>query len=139
MDEDEIDKAVRRSVKFAREGYMSKAAKALNSKPLLDHLNPITKNFLIDMHPKAKLPIPKLPENAPHAHIKDNNDFNKFLNRIICGKGSAPSAWRAESLFHLMNDNETIQLLTFFLTDVRNCRLPNELKSYFFVGWPTCT
>ena len=85
IDEDEVEKAVRRSVKFAREGYMSKSTKDINSKPLLDPLNPITKAFLIAMHLKAKLLIPELPENDPHAHIENNIDFNKCLNKFIRG------------------------------------------------------
>ena len=63
--------------------------------------------------------------------IDNSSDFNKFLNKFIRGKGAGPSAWRAEFLLPLLNDNEAMNNLTFILSDFKNGRLPVELNLTF--------
>ena len=53
----------------------------MNSKLLLDYVYQVTKEFLIKMHPKAKLPIPELPRHAPHDSIENSIDFNNLRNQ----------------------------------------------------------
>ena len=80
--------------------------------------------------------VPQRPEGAPHVAIENNARFRKFLTKeFIKGKGSGPSSWTAEYLLPLIKDKYTMDALTFFLSDLRNGRLPRDLKFGNFSKW----
>ena len=52
--DDEVNKAISRSVTFARDGDYLEAARALNNKPLLDPLHPITIKLMEELENAAE-------------------------------------------------------------------------------------
>ena len=64
-------KAVRRSVNYAREGFFSRAVKALKKTLILDPRDREVKKNLEDLHPKRTQEIPECPKNAKYYTISN--------------------------------------------------------------------
>ena len=92
-----VEKILRRAKSLVREGYISRAARALAQVGFLDPTEPEVLQQLREMHPGQREDIPSLPACASYTALTSKQKFVKFLKTKIC-KGQAPgsSGWRGK-------------------------------------------
>ena len=126
-----VDKILRRAKRLVREGYISRAARAMAQVGFLDPTEPEVLQQLREMHPGQREDLPSLPACASYTALTSNQKFVKFLKTKICkGQAPGPSGWTAEMILPPIEDPDVMELLAYFLNDFKNGLLPKELKPY---------
>ena len=94
-----VEKILRRAKTLLREGYISRATRALAQVGFLDPTEPEALQQLRAMHPGQREDLPSVPACASYTALTSNQKFVKFLKTKICkGHSSGPSGWTGEML-----------------------------------------
>ena len=114
-------RALRRTMALARQGQLSRAARALNRGTMHDTADPKVREALRKLHPQQRRETPPVPPDATHATLVSNPRLQRFIKKKLCrGQAPGPSGWTGEMLLPLFRDRETMELLAFFLNVLAN-------------------
>ena len=118
------EKVLRRAISFAKRGYLSKAARTLDS---IAH--PITKTMadlrstMESLHPRLRQPLPHMPLAVPQT-------VSISIERacVLCahrrrGASPGPTGWTEELLTPLFRDSACAKALGVMLTDIANAKV----------------
>ena len=81
--------AVRRCVSLAGAGHLSRAARALNRRTMMDVSDPAVREELVKLHPPKRKEIMKVPPEASHVALVSNDRLQRFICEKFC-RGQAP-------------------------------------------------
>jgi hypothetical protein len=119
---DERAQAKRAQSLMAR-GYISKAARALEQKGLLDTADPKVMQKLKDLHPQGDSKLPDCPSDAPRPVVQPNDDFIEFLKQYPCGASPGLDGWTASMIKPLIGNKICTRGIAALLGDILSGKL----------------
>lgn len=126
--------AISRCTELVRNGFFSRAAKALTSQPPLDPEAML--DALDALHPNGPAAIPPKPLlAAPPIHVVEIDSLRDFIRRHLAnGAAPGPSGWTGELLLDLAHDTDCLSGLASIMADVQSGVLQPQTSLYLLAS-----
>lgn len=125
------DRNVLRSIRYAHDGHIGRAARALMQKPPADVANPEVMAALQALHPRCPTEVPALPANAELSFLAPDRRLKSMIfHKVANGSAPGPSGWTGEMMATIARNDDCLAGIAALLNDIRNGTLPDEARPY---------